>query len=188
MPDRDEGDRGPRRPPQRGGGKGGGKPGPVGGKGGGKPKGGLRLKRLDDRDFALDHPKCIHEMELDYEEGIELRREGDPEGARDALRFALQGCGDNMWVHCALGWIALEDFNDPSLARGHFGYGFELALKAIPRDFDGRLPREHTANRPLYDAIDGLILCYEKLGRPDHAEELREVAGRWLSGASRGRP
>jgi hypothetical protein len=121
-------------------------------------------------------------MELDYAEGIELRREGDPEGARDALRYALQGCGDNMWVHIALGLIALEDFNDPSLARGHFGYAFELAERAIPRDFTGILPREHPANQPLYDAIDGLIRCHEALGQPALANELRGQARRWLGG------
>jgi hypothetical protein len=123
-------------------------------------------------------------MELDYEEGLELRREGDPEGARDALRYALQGCGDNIWVHVALGLIALDDFKDPSLARGHFGYAFELAQKAIPGDFQGRLPREHPANRPLYDAIDGLISCYEKLDQPEPLAELRDLAGRWLTGGS----
>jgi hypothetical protein len=140
------------------------------------------LQRLNAREFALKHPKCIYEMELDYEEGLELRREGDPEGARDALRYALQGCGDNMWVHVALGRIALEDFNDPALARGHFGYAFELAQKAISRDFNGCLPREHPANRPLYDAIDGLIACYDKLGQPASVRELRELASRWLTG------
>jgi hypothetical protein len=172
MPERNAGGkRGPQRggPPKRGGP--GGKP---------KPKGGLRLQRLDGPEFALDHPKCIHEMELDYAEGLELRREGDPEGARDALRYALQGCGDNMWVHVALGMIALEDFNDPGLARGHFGYAFELAERAIPPDFSGVLPREHTANRPLYDAIDGLIRCHEALGHPALVDELRALARRWL--------
>ncbi len=147
---------------------------------GGKPKGGLRLKRLDGNNFALDHPKCVVEMEPDFEEGIELRREGDPEAARDALRYALQGCGDNMWVHCALGWIALEDFNDPSLARGHFGYAFELAARAIPPDFNGFLPNTHPVNRPLYDAINGLIGCYEKLGQPKPIADLRRTAEKWL--------
>ncbi len=66
-------------------------------------------------------------MELDYEEGIEFWKAGDTEAARDALRYALQGCGDNLWVHVALGRIALQDDNDPTLARGHFGYAYELA-------------------------------------------------------------
>jgi len=51
-------------------------------------------------------------MELDYQEGIELRKAGDPESARDALRYALQGCGDNLWVHVALGQLALQDFQE----------------------------------------------------------------------------
>ncbi len=118
-------------------------------------------------------------MELDYEEGIELRKAGDPEAARDALRFALQGCGDNIWVHVALGRIALDDFKDPSLARGHFGYAFELAERAIPAGFDGRLPREHPSNRPLYDALDGLAACHDALGAAELAAELREKKAAW---------
>jgi hypothetical protein len=118
-------------------------------------------------------------MELDYEEGIELRKAGDPEAARDALRFALQGCGDNIWVHVALGRIALEEFRDPSLARGHFGYAYELAEKAIPNDFNGRLPKEHPSNRPLYDAMDGLITCHEALGAADLAGDLKRKRDAW---------
>src|SRR5271170_3208119 len=88
----------------------------------GKRRGGVGLKRLGPGEFELAHPRCVPEMELDYEEGIALWREGDVEAARDALRYALQGCGDNLWVHVALGRIALEEFRDASLARGHFGY------------------------------------------------------------------
>lgn len=186
MPDRGEaGNRGPRRPADRGK-RGGpapsGKPaGPKGG--GGAPKrrtGGLGLTRLGGSDFELVHPRCVREMELDYEEGIELRKAGDPEAARDALRYALQGCGDNIWVHVALGWLALEDFQDPSLARGHFGYAFELAQRAIPSDFRGRLPRHRPSNRPFFDAIDGLITCYEALGKPDEVAELRRLGASLL--------
>ena len=165
-------------------GRGGDRP-PAGGprKGGGSPDrpkpGGLRLRRLGGEDFELDHPPCIHEMEPDYEEGMELWRAGEPEEARDALRYALQGCGDNMYVHVALGRIALESFRDPSLARGHFGYAFELAERAIPRGFAGRLPRHLDANRPLYDAMDGLAACYEALKQPAEAARLRDQASRW---------
>src|SRR5271155_5330465 len=135
----------------------------------GKPRGGLRLKRLGPADFELDHPRCVPEMELDYEEGIALWREGDVEAARDALRFALQGCGDNLWVHVALGRIALEEFNDPTLARGHFGYAFELAERAIPPGFRGRLSRRREPNRPFHEAAEGLAACYEALGKAREA-------------------
>jgi hypothetical protein len=161
---------------ERGDGK---KPGP------GKPakkRGGLRLSRLGGPDFELDHPRCVAEMELDYEEGMALWGEGDIESARDALRFALQGCGDNLWVHVALGQIALKEFKDPTLARGHFGYAFELAQRALPPGFAGRLPRLRPANRPFYEAIDGLVACYEALGNPAEAAKLRGLAHRLAGG------
>jgi tetratricopeptide (TPR) repeat protein len=156
----------------------------AGGPGKGPPKppkrraGGLHLRRLGGNDFELIHPRCVDEMELDYAEGLDLWREGDPEAARDALRYALQGCGDNLWVHVALGRIALEEFNDPNLARGHFGYAYELAKKALPPDFAGRLPRDRVANQPFHDAIDGLATCYKALGKPDESTNLRKLLAR----------
>lgn len=115
-------------------------------------------------------------MELDFEEGIELWKAGDAEAARDALRYALQGCGDNLWVHVALGRIALEEFRDPTLARGHFGYAYELADRALPPGFRGRLPRHRFANRPFFDAIAGLADCYDALSNPGEAAKLRARA------------
>ena len=183
MIERGSGNRGENRPPAQGrGGRPaapGRKPGAIGSRGGSSRRGGLGLKRLGGDDFVLIHPKCVREMELDYEEGIELRKAGDPEAARDALRFALQGCGDNIWVHVALGQIALDEFRDPSLARGHFGYAYELADNALPGGFAGRLPREHPANRPLYDAVASLIACHEALGAADLASELRQRSAAW---------
>jgi hypothetical protein len=136
------------------------------------------LRRLGGNDFELDHPRCVHEMELDYAEGLELWKAGDLEAARDALRFALQGCGDNLWVHVALGRIALDEDNDPTLARGHFGYAFELAERALPPGFNGRLPRGREANRPFYEAVEGLAACYEALRKPSQAAAVRAQAAR----------
>src|SRR4051812_50190199 len=116
-----------------------------GGGGQSSRRGGLGLRPLGGGDFELEHPRCVAERELDYEEGIELWKAGDPESARDALRYALQGCGDNLWVHVALGRIALQDFQDPTLARGHFGYAFELSQRALPPGFAGRLPRDRAS-------------------------------------------
>ena len=182
--ERGGGNRGKNRPPAK---DRGGRPaapgrpsGASGARGGASYRGGLGFKRLGGDDFVLIHPKCVREMELDYEEGIELRKAGDPEAARDALRYALQGCGDNLWVHVALGRIALEDFRDPGLAQGHFGYAYELAEKVIPCEFNGRLPHEHPANRPLYEAVDGLIACHDAQGASALAAELRGKKERWL--------
>ena len=113
------------------------KPGPIG------------LTRVGGDDFELVHPRGVKEMELDYEEGIEIWKAGDPESARDALRYALSACHENIWAHVALGRIALVEFRDPALARGHFGYAFELGQRALPRDFTGRLPRD----RPEQSAV-----------------------------------
>ena len=176
------GGRGFNRPsPRGGGGRPGFRPAPRGGPG---PRttpiprkgGGLNLRHLGGDAFELIHPHCVEEMRPDYEEGLEIWKAGEAEEARDALRYALQGCGDNLWVHAALGRIALETFQDPTLARGHFGYGFELAMKALPPDFAGTLPRNRPANRPFYDALDGLIACHDALGQAEDASRLKVLA------------
>lgn len=180
MAGQDGGHRGERRPPSQGPGRGG----PSGGQGhrsggsegGERRPGGIGLSRLRDQEFELVHPRCVLLMRPDYEEGLEIWKAGDPEAARDALRYALQGCGDNLWVHVALGQIALRAFNDPTLARGHFGYAFELVERALARGFTGRLPRALASNRPFYEAADGLAACYEALGAPGEAARVRALA------------
>ncbi|MGP0064750.1 MAG: hypothetical protein ACLQGP_14275 [Isosphaeraceae bacterium] len=122
-------------------------------------------------------------MELDYEEGMELWKAGDPESARDALRYALAACHDNLWIHAALGRIALEEFHDPSLAQGHFGYAVELGRQALPQNFSGRLSADRPSNRPFFEAVEGLLRCLEALGRRDDVRHLRALRAR-LSGGS----
>jgi hypothetical protein len=159
---------------------------PKSGRAPGQPvrgRGSIGLARLEDGDFELVHPHKVDELEPDYEESIELWKAGDPESARDALRYTLAACHDNMWVHVALGQIALGEFRDPALARGHFGYAFELGQRALPAGFRGRLARERRRNRPFYDAIEGLIQCFVALGRPQECQGLRALRER-LSGAS----
>jgi hypothetical protein len=134
--------------------------------------------------FVLVHPCCVEETELDYQEGLELWKAGDPEGARDALRYALEGCHDNLWVHLALGRIAIEEFKDPTLARGHFGYAVELVRKSLPPGFSGRLPRDRRANRPFFEAIEGLVNCLRALGQAGEADRLRALAKRLGEGSS----
>jgi hypothetical protein len=128
--------------------------------------------------FDLVHPRCVEETEPDYAEGIELWKAGEPEEARDALRFALEGCHDNLWVHVALGRIALQEFKDPNLARGHFGYAVELVRKSLPPGFSGRIPRERPANRPYHDAVAGLVECLRALGKETEADRLAALGER----------
>lgn len=142
-------------------------------------KTGLRLRQVSDFVFELDHPPCVDETEPDYEEGLEIWKAGEPEEARDALRFALSACRDNLWVHVALGQIALRESNDAQLAIGHFGYVLELANHVIPPRFSGTLPPTRRNNRPLFDALDGLIECFEKLKKPQEAARYRAQRKAW---------
>jgi hypothetical protein len=148
--------------------------------------GGLGLIPIGGDRFELKHPSCVEETELDYGEGMEIWKEGDPDGARDALRYALQACRDNQWIHVALGRIAMESFRDPALARGHFGYAVELGQRALPPGFRGTLPADRRNNRPFYEAIEGLAGALEALGNGKDAAELRAMAGRLSGGPSRG--
>ncbi|WP_165250248.1 tetratricopeptide repeat protein [Paludisphaera soli] len=125
--------------------------------------------------FELVHPPCVEETDLDYQEGLEIWEAGEPEEARDALRFALEGCPDNLWVHVALGDLAYKEFRDPKLAMGHYGYAFELAHRALPADFAGKLPRDHAPNRPFHDALLGLVSCLRAIGEEREADELRKL-------------
>ncbi len=168
--------------PSRGpGGSGRGGPG-----GSGRPSGGGRrpssigLRELGRGEFELVHPKIVYDLMEDYHEGIELWRAGEPEDAVDALRYALEGCGDFAWAHVALGRIALEVFQDPSLARGHFGYVVELIERTIPPGFRGRLPRDLPGNAPFFDAVDGLVECLRRLGRAGDAVRLRDDVDRLM--------
>ena len=64
----------------------------------------------------------------------------------------------------------------------HRWHGAILAMASSSRsvpslpDSAGRLPRARFANRPFYDAIDGLISCYDALGKPSEAADLRSLA------------
>jgi hypothetical protein len=186
MPDRAGWEnRGPNRPAGQGGGAPASKPGnraPAAGSAQRPP--GLGLRPIGPVEYEFVHPPGVEEMRPDFEEGIGLANAGELDEARDALRYALEGCRDNVWVHVALGKIAFQGFRDPTLARGHFGYVIELCQRAIPPNFSGRIPPESPANRPFYEAIDGLIACFDTLGQPRNAVEVDKIGARW-SGRTR---
>lgn len=133
----------------------------------------LAIQPVEGVGFEIVHPPCVEEVQLDYEEALAAWQAGEPEEARDMLRFALEGCRDNLWIHAALGRLALEEMKDLELARGHLGYGYELALRAFPSGFDGPLPPDREANRPFFELLDGLIACAEGQGRSREAAGLR---------------
>jgi hypothetical protein len=63
---------------------------------GARRPGSIRLAPIGGNRFELVHPSCVRETEPDYLDGIELWKAGDPEEARDALRYALAACRDNL--------------------------------------------------------------------------------------------
>lgn len=163
--------------PRPGGGRRGGRPKGPGGGGGGRPSP-IGLRKVDEGIYELVHPPCVEETELDYEEGVELWRAGEPEAARDALRYALEGCRDNLWLHAALGDIALHEYGDPTLARGHYGYAVELVQRALPPNFSGRLDGNLKPNKPFVAALVGLIASLEALGKARDVRELEAMLKR----------
>lgn len=139
-----------------------------------QPRGKLGISQVEGSSvFELVHPRCVLQRKPDYDEGMEMWSQGDAEGARDALRYALEGCGDNLWVHVGLGKVALQGFRDPTLARAHYGYAFELVERALPRGFNGQISRKLPGNQPFYEAVEGLAACYEALNQPREAQQVR---------------
>jgi tetratricopeptide (TPR) repeat protein len=137
--------------------------------------------------FELTHPPCVAEREDDYAEAMEVWRSGEPEEAREILRFALEGCGDNLWIHVALGRLA-EQMGDDALAQGHYGYAVELARRPVERLAPGSLDPGLKANKPFYDACAGLAAVLERKGERAAAEAIRGLARRLGQRGGHGRP
>ena len=170
---------GPRGPAGKGQGQGKGK-----GKSKGSSSGPIRLKPVGGGDYVIVQPREVEELELDYLEGIELWEAGEPEDACDALRFFLGACGEYLQVLVALGKIALQEKNDPKLARGHFGYAFELVERVLANGFNGRLPKDRPANVPYFEAGEGLAACYDKMEQPQDAAWVRKRIAALARGSS----
>lgn len=97
---------------------------------------------------------------------------GETEIARDELVWLLSECPDFLEGHIHLGLIALEE-DDPKLARGHFGRGYELCLRALEHAAAaGPLPYELPGNRPFFEAAKGLVHCLLEQGRRGVAEQV----------------
>ena len=124
--------------------------------------------------FELVHPPCVLERAEDMEEVYAMLDSGEIDVAVDELRWLLEACSQLLEAHKLLGEVALAD-GDPELARGHFGYAYELGLKAIPRgQLPGPLPYARPANRAFFEAGKGLAWCLHRLGESKLAAEVVE--------------
>ncbi len=143
-----------------------------------RSQGGLRIRRLAKGDgWEFVHPRGAIERADDLEEVRAMIEAGEIEIALDELRYLLSGCSDFIEAHALLGEIAAQGEADLELARGHFGYGFQLGERAIDiNQCPGPLPGSERANAPWYDAAFGLVWCFEKQGKGTTADRIAAVA------------
>lgn len=135
----------------------------------------LRLRRRPgEQDWEIVHPRCALERAEDLDEVQLMLNAGETDVALDELRWLLNGCSDFVAAHRMLGELALAE-GDPRLARGHFGYAYEIVLSAFPASgFKGRLPYRLSANQAFLESAKGLAWCLQELGKRKLARRVLE--------------
>jgi hypothetical protein len=144
---------------------------------GAPPESGLSVRRsTDGRSWVLVHPRCVRDRAEDLDEVREMIEAGEFDLATDELRWLLSGCPEFIAAHVLLGELAVAMHDDLSLARGHFGAGYQLGLQAWRRANQPKpLLYSQPANRAFFESGRGLVWTLEKLGRRDMAEEVIET-------------
>ena len=108
----------------------------------------------------------------DLEEVRKMIEADEIDIAIDELRWLLNGCSDFIDAHKTLGELALQE-NDLPLARGHFGYAYQIGKKAIDAaGCHGLLPYRLETNTAFHEAGKGLAYCLKQL---DKREMLHDV-------------
>ncbi len=117
--------------------------------------------------WVLVHPRSVRERAEDLEE-VETMLEADEiDIARDELRYLLQDCPNHMTVHFMLGDIALAE-KDIKLARGHYGYAYEIGHKALKREkFPKPFLQSEPANEIFFESGKQLAWCLKLLEKND---------------------
>jgi hypothetical protein len=118
------------------------------------------------------HPRCALDRAEDLEEVRKMIAGEEYEIATDEVRWLLGGCTDFIEAHKILGELALLA-QDVPLARGHFGYAYQLGAKAWqaagkPTPVPYALP----ANQAFFEAGKGLAYCLKELGKPKLLSDL----------------
>jgi hypothetical protein len=121
----------------------------------------------------LVHPRCARDRAEDIEEVRRMIEAGELEIAIDELRWLVSGCGEFIEGHLLLGELALAMDDDVALARGHFGFAYQLGAEALRRaDTPSPLPYSHPANEAFFEAGRGLASCLGRLNEWPLAEEV----------------
>jgi hypothetical protein len=134
----------------------------------------VKARRRPDGLWELVHPGCALERAEDLEEVEAMIEAGEADVAVEELRWLLEECRDFIAAHYLLGETAFEA-RDFRLARGHFGYAFELGWSALPEGkLDGPLAYSLPANRPFLQAVKGLAWSLNELGKRTMAKQVLE--------------
>lgn len=131
----------------------------------------LKLRRLDGNRYSFTPPVCAFDRKEDLEEVQQMIAAGELEIARDELLYLVADCRAFLEAHNLLGELALEE-EDISLARGHFGFAYEIGLDSLPAGFRGILPAKRDYNRAFFLAGRGLARCLIARGQ---SKEGRDV-------------
>lgn len=162
--------------------------GPTRRQGGGRQGGGssaLKLRELPGgRGWALAPRPCAAERAEDLEEVRQMVEAGETEIATEELRYLLAGCPELLEAHVLLGQLALladeSSASDIELARGHFGFAFQLGEKALnAAGCRGPLPGDEPNNAPWHEAARGLAWCFEKQQNPKMADQIAATVKRF---------
>jgi hypothetical protein len=138
----------------------------------------LQLKRFDGNRFALQPPVCAHDRQEDIDEVHAMIAAGELEIARDELLYLVSDCRGFLEAHNRLGELALEE-GDLALARGHFGFAFEIGTESLPKGFRGILPSTTDYNAAFFLAGRGLARCLIARGQKAEGRKVLEQLARF---------
>jgi hypothetical protein len=134
----------------------------------------LSVSPAADGSWELVHPRCAQARSDDIAEVQEIIAAGEHEIAQDELRWLLSECHDFLAAHKLLGDLAWEA-GDVRLARGHFGYAYQLGLGAVDRASQVKsLPYRHAANQAFFEAGRGVMMCLLKMGQRRTAQQVTQ--------------
>lgn len=126
-------------------------------------------------DWVLSHPRAVRDITEDLQEVRAMIDAGETDVGIDELRWLLGTCSEAIEAHFLLGKLSVEADNDVGLARGHFGFGYQLGIKAWRRAQKPiPMPPLHPANRYFFDCGRGLAWCLRELDKPQMALEVVE--------------
>ncbi len=138
----------------------------------------LQLKRLDGNRFAFQPPICAVDRKEDLDEVHNMIAGGELEIARDELLYLVSDCRGFLEAHNLLGELALEE-EDIALARGHFGFAYEIGMESLPPGFRGILPANKDYNQPFFLAGRGLARCLIARGKRKEGRDVLQQLARF---------